>query len=189
MTDAPRRTASDDDLLLERLHSLAWGARGSIPARGCLPDKPFPPLTIAEVERAEKKLGYRLPQLLRRIYTEIGDGGFGPEGGLASLTPRRIPDWDVPDWPCATTIHAQRPGWESPASWLYLTGGGCTMAWYVSLIAVDHPVLLWDADGWEPDWGQEPHDGLRYAAPSLRQWLWTWADGGNVWDEALAQPE
>ncbi|MGA4946920.1 hypothetical protein ACPB9H_33440, partial [Streptomyces cinereoruber] len=54
---------------------------------------------------------------------------------------------------------------------------------------VDHPVLLWDADGWEPDWGQDPHDGLRYAASSLRQWLWTWADGGNVWDEALALPD
>lgn len=66
-----------------------------------------------------------------------------------------------------------------------MTGGGCTMERYVSLIAVDQPVLLWDADGWEPDRGQDPHDGLRYSAPSLRQWLWTWADGGDVWDEAL----
>ncbi|WP_236653240.1 hypothetical protein [Streptacidiphilus melanogenes] len=49
------------------------------------------------------------------------------------------------------------------------------MEWYVSLSAVDHPVLLWNADGWEPDWGEDPHDGLRYAASSLRQWLWTWA--------------
>jgi hypothetical protein len=63
------------------------------------------------------------------------------------------------------------------------------MEWYVSLIAVDHPVLLWDADGWEPDWGQGPHDGLRYAASSLRHWLWTWADGDNVWDEALQKPD
>ncbi|WP_234437701.1 hypothetical protein [Streptomyces sp. WM6368] len=69
---------------------------------------------------------------------------------------------------------------------LGMTGGGCTMERYVSLIAVDQPVLLWDADGWEPDRGQDPHDGLRYSAPSLRQWLWTWADGGNVWDEVLA---
>lgn len=37
-----------------------------------------------------------------------------------------------------------------------------------------------------PEWGEDPHDGLRYAAPSPRQWLWTWADGGNVWDEVLA---
>ncbi|MFJ2239228.1 hypothetical protein [Streptomyces sp. NPDC087859] len=49
--------------------------------------------------------------------------------------------------------------------------------------------MLWDADDWEPDRGQNPHDGLRYAAPSLRQWLWTWANGGNVWDGVPAQPE
>jgi hypothetical protein len=61
------------------------------------------------------------------------------------------------------------------------------MEWYVSLIAIDNQVLLWHADGWEPDRGQSPHDGLCYPAPSLRQWLWTWADGGDVWDEVLAQ--
>ncbi|MDX3586226.1 hypothetical protein [Streptomyces europaeiscabiei] len=189
MIDAARRTAADDDALLDRLHTLARGVAGVVPSPGRLPDGPFPPLAMAEVERAERRLGYRLPLLLRRIYTEIGDGGFGPEGGLASLTPRRIPQRPVADWPCATTIHAKRPGWGPAASWFFLTGGGCTMEWYVSLIAVDHPVLLWDADGWEPGWGQDPHDGLRYAAPSLRQWLWTWADGGDVWDEVLARPE
>ncbi|MFE5810877.1 hypothetical protein [Streptomyces sp. NPDC056491] len=62
------------------------------------------------------------------------------------------------------------------------------MEWYVSLTTVDHPVLLRHADGWEPDQGENPHDGLRYAAPSLHHWLWTWADGGNAWDEALKQP-
>lgn len=81
-------------------------------------------------------------------------GGSGPEGGLASLTPRRIPHWHLPDWHCATAIHANRTEWGPPTSWLFLTGGGCTMEWYVSLIAVDHPVLLWDADGWEPDWAR-----------------------------------
>ncbi|TCO62090.1 hypothetical protein [Actinocrispum wychmicini] len=59
------------------------------------------------------------------------------------------------------------------------------MEWYVSLIAVDNPVLLFDADGWEPSWGEEPHDGLRHATASLREWLRTWATGGNVWDTAL----
>ncbi|WP_229911576.1 hypothetical protein [Streptomyces aurantiogriseus] len=71
-----------------------------------------------------------------------------------------------------------------PASWLYLTSGGGTMEWHVSLIAVDNPVLLYDADGWEPTWGEDAHDGLRHAT-ALRRWLRTWADGGNVWDEHL----
>jgi hypothetical protein len=91
--------------------------------------------------------GIGCPRCSRRIYTEIGDEGFGPEGGLASLTPRRVPHWHVANWPCATTIHADRPGRGPAASWFFLADGGSTMEWYVSLIAVDHP------------------------APSLRQWL------------------
>lgn len=156
------------------------------PYRGDSPGHPFPRLTAADLESAEREIGYRLPELLRRIHTEIGDGGFGPEGGLASLVPGRRPTGYLQDWPCSVTVSDGRAaGWSPPPSWLFLTDGGCSMEWYVSLIAVDNPVLLWDADGWEPDRGQDPHDGLRYAAPSLRQWLWTWADGGLVWDDAL----
>jgi hypothetical protein len=51
------------------------------------------------------------------------------------------------------------------------------------LSAADNPVLLYDADGYT--FGEGPHDGLRHATPSLRKWLWTWADGGDVWDEVL----
>lgn len=184
------RTAADDDVLLERLYAVAWdGAGGVEPPLGALPDQPFPPLTAAEVEHVEQQLGYRLPQLVRRIYTEIGDGGFGPQAGLASLMPRRIPGWYIPDWPCVMTLRAA--GIESglPPSWLLLTYGGCTMEWHMSLIAVDNPVLLWDGDGWDPRWGQDAHDGLSYAAPSLREWLWTWADGGDVWAGTLKQPD
>ncbi|MFB7538300.1 SMI1/KNR4 family protein [Streptomyces zaomyceticus] len=185
MTHPDQRTAADDDALLERLHALAHGAGGVVPHPTVMPTGPFPPLAAVELERAERKIGYRLPDLLRRIYTEIGDGGFGPEGGLASLTEGRRAAGDLTDWHCALSIHDQRAGWAPPRSWFYLTGGGCSMEWYVSLLAVDHPVLLYDADGWEPKRGQDSHDGLRYAASSLRQWLWTWADGDNVWDEAL----
>ncbi|MEW1638519.1 hypothetical protein AB0469_31240 [Streptomyces sp. NPDC093801] len=182
---AHRRTAADDDALLERLHALAWGGGSVVPYPTVLPAGPFPPLSGAQVAHAERKIGYRLPGLLRRIYTEIGDGGFGPEGGLASLVPGRRPPGYRADWHCALTVRDRRPRTAPPRSWFPLTDGGCSMEWYVSLTAVDHPVLLYDADGWEPDAGQTPHDGLRYAAPSLRHWLWTWADGGNVWDEAL----
>ncbi|WP_229868244.1 SMI1/KNR4 family protein [Streptomyces chryseus] len=46
----------------------------------------FPPVTPAEVENAERAIGRRLPELLRRVYTEVANGGFGPDRGLASLT-------------------------------------------------------------------------------------------------------
>ncbi|MET9639854.1 SMI1/KNR4 family protein [Streptomyces virginiae] len=147
----------------------------------------FAPLTRADVDEAERRIGRRLPGLLRRVYTEVADGGFGPDGGLASLARGNRAPGHLSDWPCAVDVHERNRAAGVPASWFFLTGGGCSMEWYVSLAAVGHPVLLHDADGWVADRGEGPHDGLRYATASLRRWLWTWADGDNVWDEVFAR--
>lgn len=48
----------------------------------------LPPLSVAteaEVEEAERLLGCPLPVLLRRLYLEVGNGGFGPGYGLLGL--------------------------------------------------------------------------------------------------------
>ncbi len=44
-----------------------------------------PPLTVAterQVSRTEKVLGFPLPPVLRRLYLEVGNGGFGPLWGI-----------------------------------------------------------------------------------------------------------
>ncbi|MGW2672754.1 SMI1/KNR4 family protein [Streptomyces sp. NPDC001272] len=147
----------------------------------------FPPVTRAEIGNAELRIGHRMPDLLRRVYTEVADGGFGPDSGLASLTEGNRPPGGYLDWPCSTSTHERQRGEGIPPSWLHLASGGCSMQWYLSLTAIDNPVLLHDSDGWEPTGrhGSGPHDGLRHASPSLRHWLWTWADGGSVWDDVL----
>ena len=43
------------------------------------------PVTREELEDAEARMGFRLPALLGRLYTEIGNGGFGPNSGLFGL--------------------------------------------------------------------------------------------------------
>ena len=35
-----------------------------------------------DVERVERLIGHALPTLLRRLYLEVCDGGFGPQGGI-----------------------------------------------------------------------------------------------------------
>ncbi|CAM5272317.1 hypothetical protein BOQ63_000575 (plasmid) [Streptomyces viridifaciens] len=145
----------------------------------------FPPVTMAEVEDVERRVGRRLPDLLRRIWTEVADGGFGPDGGLVSVREGNRVQGHLSDWPSAVKVQERDRAEGVPTSWFYLTGGGCTMHWYVSLLAVENPVLLYDCDGWEPGWGETPHDGLRHATASLRKWFWTWAEGGNVWREVL----
>ena len=45
----------------------------------------YPPTTLAAVKAAEAELGFRLPGLLRVLYTEVANGGFGPGYGLFGL--------------------------------------------------------------------------------------------------------
>jgi hypothetical protein len=44
-----------------------------------------PPCDDAAVDATEAALGFHLPPLLRRLYTEIGDGGFGPGEGIVGV--------------------------------------------------------------------------------------------------------
>src|SRR6476661_2187908 len=50
------------------------------------PDAPeYPPVTAAEIRKAEGRLGFRLPELLKALYTEVANGGFGPYDGIIGL--------------------------------------------------------------------------------------------------------
>ncbi|HEY0073684.1 MAG TPA: SMI1/KNR4 family protein [Abditibacteriaceae bacterium] len=46
---------------------------------------PFPLMRPDEVDNAEKLLGFELPATLKLIYTEVGNGGFGPGYGFFGL--------------------------------------------------------------------------------------------------------
>ncbi|MFE6554023.1 SMI1/KNR4 family protein [Streptomyces sp. NPDC057746] len=176
------RSHSSDGTIQLKAHAEAVAIHFADAPRGPM----FPPVTPQEVDAAETIIGRPLPELLRRIYTEVGNGGFGPDAGLTSVTAGQRAAGHLTDWPCSLRRHERNRAAGLPTSWLYLTSGGCTMEWHVSLLAADNPVLLYDTDGWVPSWGEDPHDGLRHATASLRQWLWTWANGGEVWAEALS---
>lgn len=59
-------------LLISRLNQTLKGRR-------------FPPLALAQIALAESTLGFELPPTLKSIYTEVGNGGFGPGQGLLRL--------------------------------------------------------------------------------------------------------
>lgn len=45
----------------------------------------FSPVVQAAVARAEESLELQIPELLRRYYTEVANGGFGPGLGVLGL--------------------------------------------------------------------------------------------------------
>ena len=44
-----------------------------------------PPVTLTDLAHAEALLGFPLPSLLKHLYSEVGNGGFGPGYGLFPL--------------------------------------------------------------------------------------------------------
>ena len=46
---------------------------------------PYPPASAETLARAEERLGFRLPELLRKMYLEVGNGGYGPGYGIVGL--------------------------------------------------------------------------------------------------------
>jgi hypothetical protein len=53
------------------------------------------PISVEAFENEERRLGIRLPPLLKRLYTEVGNGGFGPGYGLLSMTPLSSADHPI----------------------------------------------------------------------------------------------
>jgi hypothetical protein len=49
------------------------------------PIRPRPPVSPEVLAEAERRLGFPLSPLLRALYTQVGDGGYGPGRGLDHL--------------------------------------------------------------------------------------------------------
>src|SRR4051812_41777340 len=72
------------DSLLERIRArIAAGLPNDHPGEWLAVQQPVGPEAAAA---AEARLGFPLPDLLRRLYTEVGNGGFGPWFGLLPLS-------------------------------------------------------------------------------------------------------
>ncbi|MER6316307.1 SMI1/KNR4 family protein [Streptomyces sp. NPDC001581] len=134
----------------DRAHNSAQGDGRTLPT----------PLGSGEITRAEGILGFALPPLLTALYTRVGDGGFGPECGLLSLSET------------LRSYEAHRAsGWRWPEGVLPIADFGCTMYACVDCCSETAQVLLFDPSLGEPDlaWSVD--------TPSLAGWLRGWLDG------------
>lgn len=150
-------------------------------SHGPMDDAPFPVLSPSEVEKAEAILGLRLPVLMKQLYIEIGNGGFGPGHGLLPL----VPSAEIRTECCIVSLYSEfkKSGkWASGvlpfASW----GCGIMSCLDVSDKA-DPPVYRF-----EPNMPEElTHQSLRgfpYKGAglvpentTLEGWLNSWLDG------------
>lgn len=140
---------------------------------------PSPVTALAEaLDRAETDLGFALPADLRRLYREVGNGGFGPSNGLL---------------PIAGVVERYRSlGAEAPRTqrWpdrlLPLVDDGSEID-AVDASTENGPIVSWDPDGLterasDRAWRRSFVD----TAPSLAAWLEEWL-GARSPDEVRAE--
>ena len=141
-----------------------------------------PPEAVAELEAV---VGYPMPPLLKRIYLEVADGGFGRRGEALSLADPeagyRYSDADL--------LLAEYRGWSQstpgyPPSVVPLLTWGCAI-W--SLVDFSTPEgRMW---GWDPNARCPWHGEALFPEDfTLAERLQGWLEGQEVFPAAPAEP-
>jgi len=183
---------TDQQPLIERLKKRVLGGSFVSPDHFWHKQRANPPVTAAELAHAEALLGFPLPPLLKHMYIEVGNGGFGPGYGLLPLTNEEDPktlrtDSLVTTYLMYRALTAEQFAeyWDEhedeyrlrewPEKLLMICDWGCNIYSYLDCSQPECPVLRLD------------HNllvrKLTLEAPSFSQWLENWLrkyqDGEN----------
>ena len=136
-----------------------------------------PPATEADVDAAEAALGFPVPLLLRRLYTEVGNGGWGPFYGLQGIpTDGAKPDAnDIIGFylECISSERAlESPAVQWPRGLITLISRGCVDYEVCSFVRPPYPVFRLSGDTWDPE--RPVEESLEPVAESLEGRLETW---------------
>lgn len=140
--------------------------------------QPADPNDVADDER---QLGFSLPPLLKRVYTQIGNGGFGPGYGLIGLT-NGVPDDTGKTGPAIYRqlrgVDPGDPNWTWPEGLLPICHWGCAILSCVDCANPDHRMRIFDPNvHGEGEWA----DAFFEESPSFGQWIRGWASGVALW--------
>ena len=167
------------------LASMAWNrsgfddltARVAAHAAATSPGQLPTVATEADVVEAERQLGFSLHPLLRKLYTDVADGGFGPEYLLLPLFGADI-DSVVGEY-AAFTAEREKDQRIWPVGVVPVLTYGCGMYAGVDCTDPNGAVLLY-----EPNGGTEnPAEAWFLDAEGLAAWLEAWIAGTGWYRE------
>lgn len=130
-----------------------------------------PPASESDLARAEESLGFRLHPLLRRLYSEVADGGFGPEYTLYPLAAGVLRTTAMASRAPTDLRNGERLYWPFEA--VAIMDWGCGMDAVVDCRSAEGTVLLVDPNPGLPDRAGE----WFLDSESLAGWLESWLDG------------
>ena len=110
------------------------------------PARPIPPTTNRKLEIAERAIGFQLPELLRAIYLQVGNGGFGPEYGIVGTKGGfKLDNCSLEScYQGLLQLEKENSVWRWPGRLLPLANYGCGMWSCVDCEYKKLPMILWD---------------------------------------------
>lgn len=148
-----------------------------------------PAVSSHELAAAAARLGVALPEILQRVYREIGNGGFGPGYGLLGLAGGFTDDLGHTSEQLHVSFREANPddpAWAWPQSLLPICHWGCAIYSCVDLSRPEADIIIWDPNEYET--GTDPRTVLRPHGRGLESWLKAWAEGTDLWAEMFPDP-
>lgn len=144
-----------EDELIERVKGCIFKGKPLSQSYARSKQQVNPPVSSADIERAEALVGFPLPTLVKRLYVEVGNGGFGPGYGLLPLNNEEDPQALETD-SLVTTYLASHPSTQGqtedrsdfpalPEKLIMIGDWGCNINSWIDCSQKELPVLRSEA--------------------------------------------
>lgn len=143
---------ASDESLIQRLRERN-ADRERATDGGIHPRKPVRPVAAKALQVAELAMGFRLPEQLRAIYLEVGNGGFGPEYGIVGTKGGAKLDGCTLETCYQNMVKLEKKNsvWRWPQRLLPVANYGCGMWSCVDGAYEKLPMILWDPNNLDAD--------------------------------------
>lgn len=138
-----------------------------------------PVLSQQDIEKFEQEIGYQLPSLLKQLFLQVGNGGFGPGYGLFSLvssTEENMLDFTKDFVECEFDF------WK--ISHIPLIHWGCGIYTFMDLANPGANLQVFDGNNYDEE--NPEFNGLFEIPHTLESFLQAWVNDVNLWEEMFS---
>jgi len=133
----------------------------------------------------EQRLGFGIPPVLRKIYLQVANGGFGPGYGVLGVENGFMPG--VSGTNVADLYERYRrpnpddPDWQWPEYWLAFCDWGCGV--HSATDCSKDPSPVYFVDPCVKETGEPMASIIQLHKTSIEIWLSDWLEGKDLWHE------
>jgi hypothetical protein len=170
------------DLLIARIARRAANPDTQVDMECVAQPSIAPALRNVDAKQSERELGFALPELLKIVYEQVGNGGFGPGYGLMGVRSGATDDQGQDAVDAYRTYSSPDP--DDP-TWIWREGllpvchWGCAIYSCIDCKNAEFAVVTFDPNIREDTWAECFIPSRR----NLESWLNAWSMGVALWDE------